>query len=129
MLMKLAAHVDRLPADPKIDGVVITHGTETLEETAYFLNLTTKSSKPVVLTGAMRPSSALSAEGPLNLYKALLLASRGDAWVLAGLDMLNDCVIAAPVVPKANTPQCETYMSTSQAPWGNTINAQVIHSK
>src|SRR3546814_1838048 len=90
MLLKLAAHVDRLLADPKIDGVVITHGTDTLEETAYFLNLTIKSSKPVVLTGAMRPSSALSADGPLNLYNAILLASRREAWGLGVLVMLND---------------------------------------
>src|SRR3546814_6576773 len=74
-----------------IDGVVITHGTDTLEETAYFLNLTIKSSKPVVLTGAMRPSSALSADGPLNLYNAILLASRREAWGLGVLVMLNDC--------------------------------------
>src|SRR5689334_19145768 len=68
--MTLAKEVDQLLADPGVDGVVITHGTDTMEETAYFLNLVVKSEKPVVLTGAMRPSTSLSADGPLNIYNA-----------------------------------------------------------
>ena len=60
-LLKLAKRVNALAADPKVDGIVITHGTDTIEETAYFLNLTVKTDKPVVLVGAMRPSTALSA--------------------------------------------------------------------
>src|SRR3546814_20921808 len=72
MLLKLAAHVDRLLDDPKIDGVVITPGTDTLEETEYLLNITIKSRQPVVLTGAMRTSSDLSAVGPLNLNNDII---------------------------------------------------------
>ncbi|MCV5290144.1 asparaginase domain-containing protein, partial [Escherichia coli] len=64
-----------LLAKDDVDGIVITHGTDTMEETAYFLNLTVKSDKPVVLVGAMRPSTAMSADGPLNLYNAVVTAS------------------------------------------------------
>jgi L-asparaginase len=66
--LKLATRINALVAKPDVSGVVITHGTDTIEETAYFLNLVVHSKKPVVLTASMRPSTALSADGPLNFY-------------------------------------------------------------
>ena len=71
----LATEVNRLLAAADVDGVAITHGTDTMEETAYFLNLVVKSDKPVVLTGSMRPSTSLGADGPLNIYNAVGVAS------------------------------------------------------
>jgi L-asparaginase len=73
--LKLARRVNELVAMPDVDGVVITHGTDTIEETGYFLNLVVKSKKPVVLTAAMRPSTALSADGPLNFFNAVAVAA------------------------------------------------------
>jgi len=70
----LAKRVTALPAQNDVDGIVITHGTDTLEETAFFLNLVVKSEKPVVLVGSMRPSPAVSADGPLNLFDAVGVA-------------------------------------------------------
>lgn len=72
--LTLAKKINQLLKRSDIDGIVITHGTDTMEETAYFLNLTVKSDKPVVLVGAMRPSTAISADGPLNLYNAVVVA-------------------------------------------------------
>ena len=73
--VKLATEVNRLAAESDVDGIAITHGTDTMEETAYFLNLVVKTDKPVVLTGSMRPSTSLSADGPLNIYNAVGVAS------------------------------------------------------
>jgi len=77
--LKLAKRVNELLTQDDVDGIVITHGTDTIEETAYFLNLVVKSRKPVVIVGAMRPSTAISADGPVNLYNAVTLAGSEEA--------------------------------------------------
>ena len=77
--LKLAKHVNALLAQDDVDGIVITHGTDTIEETSYFLSLVVKSKKPVVIVGAMRPSTAISADGPINLYNAVILAGSDEA--------------------------------------------------
>jgi L-asparaginase len=88
--LKLARRVNELTAMPDVAGIVITHGTDTIEETAYFLNLVVKSRKPVVLTAAMRPSTALSADGPLNFYNAVAVAANKDAAGRGVLVVVND---------------------------------------
>lgn len=75
----LAAKINQLAKEDNVDGIVVTHGTDTLDETAYFLNLTVHTYKPIVITGAMRPASATSADGPMNLYQAVCLASSDEA--------------------------------------------------
>jgi len=73
--LKLAKRVNEILARPDVAGVAITHGTDTMEETSYFLTLVVNSDKPVVLTGSMRPSTAMSADGPLNIYNAVAIAA------------------------------------------------------
>jgi L-asparaginase len=87
--------VNTLLAQNNIDGIVITHGTDTIEETAYFLNLVVKSQKPVVIVGAMRPSTAISADGPINLYNAVILAGSKEAVGKGILVSLNDQINGA----------------------------------
>src|SRR5262245_29141710 len=96
-------------ADPKVAGIVITHGTNTLEETAYFLNLTVKSDRPVVLVGSMRPSTAISADGPLNVLNAVRTAVAPEAKGKGTLVVLNDEINGARDVTKTNTYRVETF--------------------
>ncbi|MES2300284.1 MAG: type II asparaginase [Pseudomonadota bacterium] len=107
----LAKRVNALLAQSNVDGIVITHGTDTLEETAYFLDLVVKSRKPVVLVGSMRPSTALSADGPINLYNAVLLAASPEAVGKGVLVALNDQIQAAREVTKTNTSTLDTFKS------------------
>jgi len=107
--LKLGRRVNELLAQGDVDGIVITHGTDTLEETAYFLDLVVKSSKPVVLVGAMRPSTAISADGPVNLYNAATLAASKAAVGKGVLVALNDQISAGRDVTKMNTSTADTF--------------------
>ena len=107
--LTLAKRVNTLLAQPNVDGIVITHGTDTLEETAYFLDLVVKSKKPVVLVGAMRPSTALSADGPINLYNSVLLAASPEAVGKGVLVAMNDQIQAARDVTKTNTSTLDAF--------------------
>jgi L-asparaginase len=124
---RLASHalVDRdwldllrlLEADSS-DGIVITHGTNTLEETAFFLDLTLSSQRPVVVTGAMRPASGLSSDGDLNLLNAVRVAASPEARGKGCLVVLNDTIFAARDVTKTNTFRVHTFAGTDVGPLG-----------
>jgi L-asparaginase len=116
--LALAKRINILLAQADVDGVVVTHGTDTIEETAYFLNLTVKSNKPVVLVGAMRPSTAISADGPINLFNAVLLAGSKDAVGKGVLVALNDQINGARDVSKTNTSTMDTFKSTELGMFG-----------
>lgn len=91
------------------DGIVITHGTDTMEETAYFLNLTVKSDKPVILAGSMRPSNAISADGPANLYNAVAAAASAACKGMGVLCCMNNQLLDAKTVIKTHTIDCDTF--------------------
>jgi L-asparaginase len=106
--LTLANRINRIFAeDAKVAGIVITHGTSTLEETGYFLNLTVKHDRPVVLVGAMRPATAISADGPLNLLNAVRTALSRDAIGKGVLIVMNDEISAARDVTKTDTLRVE----------------------
>jgi L-asparaginase len=108
----LAERINTLFAEEAgVAGVVITHGTSTLEESAYFLHLTVKHDRPVVLVGAQRPATALSGDGPLNLVSAVRVAAAGDSRGRGVLVVLNDEINAARDVTKSNTYRAETFRS------------------
>jgi len=109
--LKLARRINELTAMSNVDGVVITHGTDTIEETGYFLNLVVKSKKPVVLTASMRPSTALSADGPLNFFNAVAVAANKDAAGRGVLVVVNDWIHGASSLTKASTTAVQTFLS------------------
>ena len=107
--LKLAQRINSLLAEEETTGVVVTHGTATLEETAYFLHLTVKSTKPVVITGAMRPPTALGTDADLNLLDAVRVAACPDAAGKGVLTILNNEIQCARDVIKTNTFRVETF--------------------
>jgi L-asparaginase len=109
--IKLATRINELLSRSDVSGVVITHGTDTIEETAYFLNLVVKSNKPVVLTASMRPSTALSADGPLNFYNAVAVAANKDAVGRGVMVVVNDWIHGARSLTKTSTTAVQTFMS------------------
>jgi len=121
ILLSLSERINLLLASSELDGIVVTHGTNTLEETAFWLNLTVKSDQPVVLTAAMRPASAISADGPANLYNAVRLSASPDARGRGVLVTMNDQIYGARDVAKTNT----TALDAFQAPNFGTLG--VMH--
>jgi L-asparaginase len=111
IMMALANRINELGKSSGVDGIVITHGTDTMEETAYFLNLTVKTDKPVVMVGSMRPSTAVSADGPLNLYNAVGVAADPNARGRGVLVVMNDWIHAAHSLTKTSTTAVQTFMS------------------
>lgn len=111
IMLKVAKRINELMPKSDVDGFVITHGTDTMEETAYFLNLVVKGDKPVVMVGSMRPSTAVSADGPLNLYNAVGVAIDPSAKGRGVLVVMNDWIHAAHSLTKTSTTAIQTFMS------------------
>ena len=111
ILLKLANRINELAKSNTVDGIVITHGTDTMEESAFFLNLTVKTDKPVVMVGSMRPSTAVSADGPLNLYNAVGVAADPKARGRGVLVVMNDWIHGAHSLTKTSTTAVHTFMS------------------
>ena len=116
--IELAATIQQTLESDEADGVVITHGTNTLEETAYFLNLVLHVDRPVVVVGAMRPSSGLSADGYLNLLNAVRVASDAGSAGNGVLVVLNDTIHGARDVTKTATYRLETFQGRDLGPLG-----------
>jgi L-asparaginase len=109
--LKLARRINALAGMKDVDGIVITHGTDTIEESAYFLNLVCRTKKPIVLTAAMRPSTALSADGPLNFYNAVAVAADKQAAGRGVLVVVNDWIHGASSLTKTSTTAVQTFLS------------------
>ena len=124
--LKLANRINEILQQEEVAGVVVTHGTDTQEETAYFLNLTIKSNKPVVLTGSMRPATALSADGPRNLYNAVACAIAPHSKGQGVLQLMDDRILSADDVTKTHTLHVSTFQSLNYGPIGYMYDGKPI---
>ncbi|MFP6294432.1 type II asparaginase [Helicobacter pylori] len=122
---KLAKRTQELLDDSRIQGVVITHGTDTLEESAYFLNLVLRSTKPVVLVGAMRNASSLSADGALNLYNALSVAIDEKSANKGVLVVMDDTIFSAREAVKTHTTHTSTFKALNSGAIGSVYYGKV----
>jgi L-asparaginase len=124
--LKLAKRVNAVLAEPGTDGVLITHGTDTLEETSYFLSLVTRSDKPVVVVGSMRPATATSADGPGNIYNGVAVATNPGANGRGTLVVLNDTIHFARNVVKTDTSSVQTFQSINRGPAGLVNTGEIL---
>ncbi len=123
---KLSKKVDEILKDSKVKGVVVTHGTDTMAEGAYFLDLTVKSKKPVVFVGAMRDASDVSPDGPANILNAVILAASPQAKNWGVTVALNQYVNAARDVRKTQTSNVQTFNSGEKGYLGYINMGKVI---
>lgn len=126
LMWDLVGVIRRFLDDPTVDGVVVTHGTDTLEETAYFADLLIESEKPVVFTGAMRNASELGYDGPANLRDAILVAASPTARSMGVLVCLNETILAAAEATKTHTEEQGTFQSPNFGPLGIVDTGKVL---
>ncbi|MDF7675617.1 type II asparaginase [Neisseriaceae bacterium ESL0693] len=124
-ILALAKRVNELLNRADVDGVVITHGTDTLDETPYFLNLTVKSHKPIVFTAAMRPATAISADGSMNLLQAVTVAADPQSQNRGVMVVLNDRIGAARFITKTNTTTLDTFKAPEEGYLGSIVGGRV----
>jgi L-asparaginase len=127
--LTLARRVNELLAQDNVTGVVITHGTDTQEETAYFLNLTVKSDKPVVLVGSMRPSTAIGSDGPRNIYNAVATAVDPSSVGRGVMQVMNDVILSADDLSKTHTLRVETFQNPNYGQLGVVYNGKPIYTR
>ncbi len=127
--LKLSKRVNELLSQGDVAGVVITHGTDTQEETAYFLNLTVKSEKPTILVGAMRPSTAIGADGPRNIYNAVVTAVAPESIGRGVMVVMDDKILSADDLAKTNTLSVGTFQNPNYGPLGIVYNGKPIYTR
>ncbi|KAL6869673.1 hypothetical protein ACO1O0_001002 [Amphichorda felina] len=126
VLVHMAQEIQRDLDNPYAQGVVVTHGTDTLEETAFFLDLTVKSEKPIVTVGSMRPATAISADGPLNLLSAVALAVSESGRNRGVMTVMNDRIGAARFMSKTNANRVDSFRAVEQGYLGVFDNTQPV---
>lgn len=125
--LKLSNRINQIFENNEADGVVVTHGTDTQEETAYFLSLTVNSNKPVVLVGAMRPATAMSQDGNKNLLDAVMVASSSESKEIGVVTAMNEEIFAARDVTKTITTSTATFQSRNFGPIGLIYDGKVSY--
>lgn len=126
-LLKLANTVNHDINQPSTAGIVITHGTDTLEETAFFLSLTTQSPKPIVIVGAMRPASAVSTDGPLNLLQGISVAANPKSAQRGVLITMNARIYSAYYATKTNTLNVDSFKAPEQGALGAFLDLYPVY--
>lgn len=126
-MLELSRYIEKLLSREDLDGVVVTHGTDTLEETAYFLDLTLKSNKPVIVTGAMRNSSELGYDGPANLAASICTAISDESKDRGVMICFNDELYYASEVTKVNSMSLDAFHSPNFGPIGIVDNNKVLY--
>jgi L-asparaginase len=129
LMLKLSKKIKELVNKDTVDGIVITHGTDTLEETAYFIDLTVKTEKPIVVIGAMKTSSELDWDGPQNLIDAIHLCNNPNSRGIGVLVCLNGEVNAASEVTKTHTENVETFRSLDFGSLGFVEKSRVVYNR
>ena len=122
---KLAIRINEIFKNNEADAIVVTHGTDTQEETGYFLDLVISSDKPVVLTGSMRPATAISADGPKNLYDAITIAANPKSKGKGVLVSFNEGIFDARDVMKLSTTKTNAFGSPNTGPVGQAYDGRV----
>lgn len=128
-MFDLSHLIDKLSEEGKADGFVVTHGTDTLEETAFFLDMSLKTEKPVCVTGAMRGASELSADGPENILSAVRTAADDMSKDMGVLVCLQDRIYAAKDVTKSHTTNPDTFRDLNYGPLGAVYGKEIIYGR